>query len=44
MENGHNIMVMDLLGKSLDYYFTQSNKKFSLQTVLKIGQQLINRI
>lgn len=44
MENGHNIMLMDLLGKSLDYHFTQSGKKFSLQTVLKIGLQLLNRI
>ena len=44
MENGYNLMLMDLLGKSLDFYFSKCNKKFSLQTVIKIGLQLVDRI
>jgi len=44
MENGYNFMLMDLLGKSLDFYFSKCNKKFSLQTVIKIGIQLVDRI
>lgn len=44
MENGYNLMLMDLLGKNLDYYFIQNNKKFSLKTVIRIGLQLLDRI
>lgn len=44
MENGYNIMGMELLGKSLDFYFAQMNRRFELKTVLMIGLQLIDRI
>ncbi len=37
-----NIMVMDLLGPSLDTLFTQCNKKFNLSTVLLLGLTFVN--
>jgi hypothetical protein len=37
-------MLMDLLGKSLEDHFVESDKKFSLKTVLMIGEQMIDRI
>lgn len=44
MENGNNFMVMDLLGKNLSHYLDKNNKHFSLQTVILVGLQLLDRI
>ncbi len=37
-------MLMDLLGKSLEDYFQEFEKKLSLKTCLQLGVQMIQRI
>ena len=46
LHNGHkhNYLFMQLLGKSLDKLFSESNRKFSIKTVSQIAYQLIQRI
>lgn len=38
------MIMMDLLGKSLEDLFVDRNKKFTPKTVLMIGDQLLERI
>ena len=37
----HNVLVMELLGKSLEDLFQQCGGKFSLKTVCMIGLQIV---
>ena len=43
-ENNCNVMVMDLLGKSIEELFSIRGKKFSLKTILMIADQILTRI
>ena len=46
LNNGHkhNYLLMQLLGKSLDKLFTDTNRKFSIKTVSQIAYQMVQRI
>ena len=43
-EGDYNVMVMEILGPSLENLFTYCEKKFSLATIIHIGKQMIERI
>ena len=40
----YNVLVMDLLGPSLESIFGQNSRKFSLKTVLMLIDQMISRV
>jgi casein kinase 1 len=40
-EGENNVMVMDLLGESLEHLFKRCGSKLSLKTVLMLAEQMV---
>ncbi|KAG1779094.1 putative HRR25 protein [Suillus placidus] len=43
-ESAYHALVLDLLGPSLHHIFLTNNRKFSLDTVVNLGDQLLSRL
>jgi len=43
-QGNYNILVMDLLGKSLEDLFNDYKRKFSLKTTIMLGDQMVRLI
>jgi casein kinase 1 epsilon len=43
-EGGRSVMVMELLGSSLEELFVKSGQRFSLSTVLALAEQMLKRV
>jgi serine/threonine protein kinase len=44
VEGEYSVMVMDMLGPSLEDLFTYCKRRFTLKTVLMLADQMIQRI